>query len=186
VSKPSHKIHRLYWACTVAVALAVGWSAELRSAESPESSLAFGPKYMTVHNVKGLVGPSVQIDDGGMIAAAWVEEDKDTRTILFARSKAPGGPLGAPVAVNQPGESPYYRQEAPALIVRGQDVFILQPTCPPVNDSLMELLVKMNYREPLCIHIEYPWASDGQRTRAAMIETLKSSRRQLADWWQRA
>ncbi len=124
MSKPSHKIHRLSWACTVAVALAVGWSTELRSAESPESSLALGPKYVTVHNVKGVVGPSVQIDDEGMIAAAWVEEDKDTRTILFARSKAPGGPLGAPVAVNQPGESPYYRQEAPALIVRGQDVFV--------------------------------------------------------------
>ena len=108
----------------MAVALAVGWPAELRSAEASESFPAFGPKYMTVHNVKGVVGPSVQIDDEGMIAAAWVEEDKDTRTILFARSKTPGGPLGTPVAVNQPGESPYYRQEAPALIVRGQDVFV--------------------------------------------------------------
>ncbi|MDR3182985.1 MAG: ribose-phosphate diphosphokinase, partial [Planctomycetaceae bacterium] len=25
--------------------------------------------------------------------------------------------------------------------VRGQDIFIIQPTCPPVNDSLMELLI---------------------------------------------
>src|SRR5271156_3739934 len=25
--------------------------------------------------------------------------------------------------------------------VRGRDVFLLQPTCPPANDSLMELLV---------------------------------------------
>jgi ribose-phosphate pyrophosphokinase len=28
--------------------------------------------------------------------------------------------------------------------VRGQDVFIVQPTCPPVNDSLMELLVMID------------------------------------------
>jgi hypothetical protein len=89
-----------------------------------ESPVPFGPKYTTVHNVKAVVGPSVQIDDEGRIAAAWVEEDKDTRTILFARSEKPGGPLGPAVAVNQPSESPYYRQEAPALVVRGQDVFV--------------------------------------------------------------
>lgn len=28
--------------------------------------------------------------------------------------------------------------------VRGQDVFVIQPTCPPVNDHLMELLVMMD------------------------------------------
>ncbi|HWN93280.1 MAG TPA: ribose-phosphate pyrophosphokinase [Verrucomicrobiae bacterium] len=28
--------------------------------------------------------------------------------------------------------------------VRGQDVFVIQPTCPPVNDTLMELLVMMD------------------------------------------
>ena len=28
--------------------------------------------------------------------------------------------------------------------VRGADVFIVQPTCPPVNDSLMELLVMLD------------------------------------------
>jgi ribose-phosphate pyrophosphokinase len=28
--------------------------------------------------------------------------------------------------------------------VRGQDVFVIQPTCPPVNDSLMELLVMLD------------------------------------------
>ncbi len=25
--------------------------------------------------------------------------------------------------------------------VRGRDVFVVQPTCPPVNDNLMELLI---------------------------------------------
>src|SRR6202789_1323277 len=28
--------------------------------------------------------------------------------------------------------------------IRGQDVFIVQPTCPPVNDSLMELLIMID------------------------------------------
>ena len=28
--------------------------------------------------------------------------------------------------------------------VRGRDVFIVQPTCPPANDSLMELLVMVD------------------------------------------
>ena len=28
--------------------------------------------------------------------------------------------------------------------VRGQDVFVIQPTCPPVNDHLMELLVMLD------------------------------------------
>ena len=28
--------------------------------------------------------------------------------------------------------------------VRGQDVFVVQPTCPPVNDHLMELLVMLD------------------------------------------
>jgi hypothetical protein len=103
---------------------AAGWPAALLSAETEESGPAFGSKHLTVHHVKSVVGPSVQIDDQGMISAAWVEEDKETRTVLFARSKTPGGPLGPPVAVNQLGESPYYRQEAPALIVQGEEVFV--------------------------------------------------------------
>src|SRR5947209_5485853 len=28
--------------------------------------------------------------------------------------------------------------------VRGRDVFIVQPTCPPVNDNLMELLIMID------------------------------------------
>jgi hypothetical protein len=79
---------------------------------------------MTVHNVKAVVGPSVQIDEQGFVSAAWVEEDKESRTILFARSEQPGGPMGKPVPVNQPNDNPYYRQEAPSLVVRGNEVFV--------------------------------------------------------------
>ena len=94
------------------------------SADTLDASPALGQKHMTVHTVRAVVGPSVQIDDEGRIAAAWVEEDNDRRTILFARSDKPGGPLGPAVAVNPPSESPYYRQEAPALAVRGEEVFV--------------------------------------------------------------
>ena len=91
---------------------------------APEPQATFGPKSITVHQVKSVVGPSVQIDEQGFVSAAWVEEDKETRTILFARSEKPGGPLGTPVRVNNASENPYYRQESPALAVRGHDIFV--------------------------------------------------------------
>ncbi|HEY7129140.1 MAG TPA: sialidase family protein [Nitrospira sp.] len=93
-------------------------------AGNADSQVALGPKHMTVHNVKAVVGPSVQIDEQGFVSAAWVEEDKESRTILFARSEQPGGPMGKPVPVNQPNDNPYYRQEAPSLVVRGNEVFV--------------------------------------------------------------
>ena len=50
-------------------------------------------------------------------------------------------PLGAMEASRFPdGEIHVRCQES----VRGQDVFLLQPTCPPVNENLMELLVMID------------------------------------------
>lgn len=54
------------------------------------------------------------------------------------------------------------------------------------KSNFFQLLVTMNYRAPLCIHIEYPWAPKGQQTRAGMVETLKNSRRVVTGWWQGA
>jgi len=122
--KPTVNTGLPYLLCVTAFGLAAAWPASFVAAEATDSSPILGPTYTTVHNVKNVVGPSVQIDDQGRISAAWVEEDKDARTILFARSEKPGGPPGPAVAVNQPPESPYYRQEAPALVVRGQEVFV--------------------------------------------------------------
>lgn len=107
--------------CVVVLSLLM-WSQV--SAETPESATTMSPKWMTVHQVKSVVGPSVQIDEQGIVSVAWVEEDKDTRTILFARSEQPGRPLGKPVSVNQPAENVYYRQESPALAVRGNEIFV--------------------------------------------------------------
>lgn len=83
-----------------------------------------GPKFTTEHKVKSLVGPSVQIDDAGSVSLAWMEENKDVRSVLYARSSAPGGPMGAAVRINRAEDVPYWRQEAPALVVQGDDVFV--------------------------------------------------------------
>ena len=93
-------------------------------AEISEPTVTLGSKGMTVHPVKNLVGPSVQIDEQGIVSVAWVEEDKEIRTVLFARSEQPGGPLGRPVSVNRPIEHVYYRQESPALAVGGNEIFV--------------------------------------------------------------
>jgi hypothetical protein len=154
MSKPMVTTRLAHLLCAVGAALVAGSPASLFSAEVPDSSPIVGPKHVTVHNVKGVVGPSLQIDDQGRIAAAWVEEDKDSRTILFARSEKSGGPLGPAVAVNQPSESPYYRQEAPALIVRGQDIFVTWSKTHP----------KMTPDKPFSGELRLSRSSDGGRS----------------------
>ncbi|HEU5092878.1 MAG TPA: sialidase family protein, partial [Nitrospira sp.] len=109
--------------------------------------------------VKNVVGPSVQIDEQGIVSAAWVEEDKDRRTILFARSDRPDGPLGLPVPVNQPGENVYYRQESPALTVHGNEVFI----------SWAQTHPKITPDKPFSGELRLSTSTDGGRTFAPSI-----------------
>mgnify|MGYP001206755895 FL=1 len=112
---------RLAW--MVGVAFSVVSFLPMAVAE-PDQSLRFGPKQTTDHRVRAVVGPSVKIDDEGRISLAWIEEDKDIRTVFYSRTDKSGGPMGTPVTVNQPTEAPYMRQEAPALAVAGDDVFL--------------------------------------------------------------
>src|SRR2546421_6892605 len=52
-----------------------------------------------------------------------------------------GDPLGKATVSNFPdGESSVRIDED----VRGRDVFVVQPTCPPVNENLMELLIMLD------------------------------------------
>ncbi len=115
------RMKRLAWLIGVAIStvsfVPVAWA-------EPDQSVRFGPKLTTDHKVRAVVGPSVKIDDEGRISLAWVEEDKDLRRVLYARTEKMGGPIGASVTVNQPTEAPYMRQEAPALEVLGTDVFL--------------------------------------------------------------
>lgn len=112
---------RLPW--IVGIAITAVSLASMAPAE-PDQTLRFGPKLTADHKVRAVVGPSVRINDEGRIALAWMEEDKDTRTVFYAGTEKPGGPIGAPVKVNQPTEAPYMRQEAPAVAVVGDEVFL--------------------------------------------------------------
>lgn len=140
----------------VVLSLAVSLSAW---AETSESVTTMGPKWTTVHQVKGVVGPSVRIDEQGIISAAWVEEDKETRTILFAKSEQPGGPLGRPVSVNPPTEDVYYRQESPALAVHGDEVFVTWSQTHP----------KLTPDKPFSGELRLSKSTDGGRTFAPSI-----------------
>ncbi len=115
------KTKRLAW--MVGMAISVVSLASMAMAEL-DQSLRFGQKLTTDRPVRAVVGPSVRIDDEGRISLAWMEEDKEIRRVLYARTEKSGGPIGAPVTVNQPTEAPYSRQEAPALAVVGDDVFL--------------------------------------------------------------
>ncbi|MBX3330324.1 MAG: exo-alpha-sialidase [Nitrospira sp.] len=128
-------------------------------AESPESVTTMGPKWMTVHQVKGVVGPSVQIDERGIVSATWVEEDKDTRTIFFAKSEKPNEALGTSVPVNRPTEDVYYRQESPALAVHGNEVFVTWSQTHP----------KITPDKPFSGELRLSKSTDGGRTFAPSI-----------------
>lgn len=106
------------WLAAVA---ALAW-ASTAIAES-NSSWALSPTASVDRKVRGIVGPSVRIDDAGRIALAWVEEEKEIRSVLYARLDKAGDSI-APVKVNGASEIPYSRQEAPALVASGDDVFV--------------------------------------------------------------
>ena len=59
--------------------------------------------------------------------------------------------------------------------VRGADVFIIQPTCPPVNDSLMELLVMLDaFKRSSASRITAVWF--GAMRRLSMMARVASRR----------
>ena len=113
-----------------------------------------GQKFVTEHKVKSLIGPSVQVDEQGYVAMAWMEEEKDVRSVLFARSIAPGGPMGTPVLINRPEEAPYWRQESPALVVQGEEVFVAWGLTHP----------KSTPQQPLATELRLSRSIDGGRT----------------------
>ncbi len=117
------KFHTKRFTWLVGIALSVVSFALMAQAES-DQSVRFSAKLTLDRSVKAVVGPSVRIDDEGRISLAWMEEDKEIRRVRYARSEQPGGPIGTPVTVNQPAEAPYSRQEAPALAVTGDEVFL--------------------------------------------------------------
>ena len=111
-------------AALVAATLASVFPTSTQAAEPVAGPLTLGPKIVNLHKVRALVGPAVFVDGKGIAHLAWVEEDKEIRTLFYARTDEAGGKLGQPVRVNRSDEVPYFRQEAPALTVNGDTVLI--------------------------------------------------------------
>jgi hypothetical protein len=120
----------------------------------PEASWVLGSKVTSDRKVRSVVGPSVRVDDAGQISLAWVEEDKDVRSLLYSRIDKSGGAIGAPVKVNGASEVPYSRQEAPALVVSGSDVFITWALTHP----------KVTPDKPFSNELRMSRSSDGGKT----------------------
>ncbi|MCS6285496.1 MAG: exo-alpha-sialidase [Nitrospira sp.] len=121
-----------------------------------ESAPAFtlGPKVTADRKVRSVVGPSVRIDDRGRVSLAWVEEEKETRTVLYSRLEKVDGPVGEAVRVNGSGEVPYSRQEAPALAVSGDDVLMTWAVTHP----------KVTPDKPFSNDLRLSRSSDGGKT----------------------
>lgn len=137
-------------ALAVALLCAVGASAQAE----PPATFELGPKAITEHKVKSLVGPTIALDDDGRVALVWMEEDKDVRSVLFARATEPGPVVGAPVRINRAEEIPYWRQEAPALAVNGTDVFVTWGLTHP----------KSTPQQPLATELRLSRSTDGGKT----------------------
>ncbi len=137
----------------LALCLTAALSLAAAQAESA-GPFELGQKVVTEHKVKSLVGPSVQIDDDGAVSLAWMEEDKDVRSVRYARSAQPGGPMGVPVRINRPEEIAYWRQEAPALVVKGDEVFVTWGLAHP----------KATPQQPLATELRLSRSSDGGKT----------------------
>ena len=144
--------------CAASIALLAVLAAPPVLAESP-ATFQLGPKVTTEHKVKSLVGPSVQVDEQGRVSLSWMEEDKDVRSVLYARSTEPGGPMGAPVRINRPEDVPYWRQEAPALVVQGEDVFVTWGLAHP----------KATPQQPFATELRLSRSNDGGKTFQASV-----------------
>ncbi|THJ20331.1 MAG: exo-alpha-sialidase [Nitrospira sp. CG24D] len=127
--------------------------ASITLAESAPT-FVLGPKVTADRKVRSVVGPSVRIDDQGQISLAWVEEEKETRTVLYSRIEKVEGPIGELVRVNGSSEVPYSRQEAPALALSGDDVLITWAVTHP----------KMTPDKPFSNDLRLSRSSDGGKT----------------------
>lgn len=124
------------------------------SASASDAAPTYGPKTTMDRKVRSVVGPSVRIDQDGRISLAWVEEDKEVRSVLHARVEQTGGQIGTPVPVNAAAEVPYARQEAPALTASGEEVLVTWAVAHP----------KMTPDKPFSNDLRLSRSVDGGRT----------------------
>ncbi len=119
-----------------------------------DGEIQLGAKQTIEFKVRAMTGPSVRVDEQGFLHAAWMEEDKDIRTVRYAKSLEPAGKLGEPIRVNRPEETPYWRQEAPALAVTSTEVFLAWALTHP----------KATPEKPLGTELRLSRSTDGGRS----------------------
>lgn len=91
----------------------------------PAEGVRFESKVNLDITAQSLAGPSIQIDEHDITHVAWMEEDSHGRTLRYARTPPSEGSPSSPMPVNLPGEVPYWRQEAPALAVQDDRVYLV-------------------------------------------------------------
>ncbi len=146
--------HAARAACGILALCLVVASPFERTQAEPGLPYELGQKFVTDHKVKSLVGPSVKIDEQGFVSLAWMEEEKDVRSVLYARSTSPGGPMGSPVPINRPDDVPYWRQEAPALALEGDEIYVTWGLTHP----------KLTPQQPLATELRLSRSTDGGRS----------------------
>jgi len=73
--------------------------------------------------------------------------------------------------------------------VRGADVFVVQPTCPPVNDHLMELIItvdamrRASARRITAVMPYYGYARQDRKVRPRVPITSKAVAEMLMETW---
>lgn len=109
-----------------ALALVMPLSAQAAEHPShPAEGVRFESKVNLDITAQSLAGPSIQIDEHDITHVAWMEEDSHGRTLRYARTPPSEGSPSSPIPVNLPGEVPYWRQEAPALAVQDDRVYLV-------------------------------------------------------------
>ncbi|MDQ6733600.1 MAG: glycoside hydrolase [Nitrospirota bacterium] len=119
---------------TITLALPLwGEAAELSS--QPSDGVRFEPTLVLEIHAKSMVGPSIQLDEHTIAHVAWMEEKDNARTLHYARTLPSGEALSSPAAVNGQDEVPYWRQEAPALEVQDNRIYLVWAKMPPQSSA---------------------------------------------------
>lgn len=137
----------------VTLGLPIGVAA-IEQLSPPAADVRFGPKLVIDIKAKSVVGPSVRLDENDVVHVAWVEEDQNERKVRYTRSSGPGDAFASAVSINAPEEVPYSRQEAPALDVRGQQVYLAWAKTHPQTSA----------EKPLANELRLSRSTDGGKT----------------------
>lgn len=111
------------------------WAQATELPSQPIDGVRFESTFTLDIKAKSLVGPSIQLDEHGIAHVAWMEEDSNGRTLRYAHTPPAGGSLSSPMTVNRPDEVPYWRQEAPALEVQDNLIYLVWAKMPLQNSA---------------------------------------------------